>query len=146
LENVHVRAEPSGREAYTDASGYFQIYVPVQTLAEATMSPATLVVEKSGHQSEKRQYLELWSEGDWVYRIRLESGSGEKIVDERQFRRRGRYPVSVKGKGDRRDQNKGTSANTGTGKTATSNCQKRWTASCSDSNKHPGLAAGQHDD
>jgi len=97
LENVHVRAEPSGREAYTDASGYFQIYVPVQTLAETTMSPATLVFEKPGHQSEKRQYLELWSEGDWVYRIRLDAGSGEKIVDERQFRRRSRYPINPKG-------------------------------------------------
>ena len=97
LENVSVRAEPSGRQAQTDARGYFQIYVPVQTLAEGTTSPAKLIFNKSGCKPEERQYLELWSEGDWIYRIRLEHGAGRKIVDERQLRRRSHYPLHVRG-------------------------------------------------
>jgi hypothetical protein len=39
LTNVLVRTEPSGHEARTDARGYFQIYVPVQTLEAATNAP-----------------------------------------------------------------------------------------------------------
>ncbi len=97
LESVLIRTEPSGRETRTDSRGCFQIYVPVQTLAEATRSPATLVLEKTGYQVEERRYLELWSEGDWIYRIRLEPGVGRKVVDERQLRRRSHYPLHVKG-------------------------------------------------
>jgi hypothetical protein len=97
LENVFVRAEPSGRETRTDARGYFQIHVPVQTLAEAMASPAALLFDKPGYRAEERQYLELWSEGDWIYRIRLERGGGRNILDERRLRRRTHYPLHVRG-------------------------------------------------
>jgi len=97
LADVLVSAEPSGNEARTDARGYFQIYVPVQTLKEATQSPASLGFSQPGFRTEVRQYLELWSEGDWVYRIRLQPGDGKMVVDERQLRRRTHYPLHVKG-------------------------------------------------
>ena len=97
LANALVRAEPSGNETRTDDRGYFQIYVPVQTLAEATQSPAALSFSISGFRTEERRYLELWPEGDWVYRIRLLPGSGSTIVDERQLRRRAQYPLQTKG-------------------------------------------------
>lgn len=97
LANAVVRAEPSGNETHTDARGYFQIYVPVQTLAEATQAPASLVFAQTGYHSEVRQYLELWSEGDWVYRVRLKPGDGKTVVDERPLRRRTHYPLHVKG-------------------------------------------------
>lgn len=97
LENVLVRSEPSGAQTRTDARGYFEIYVPVQTLAEAKTSPARLIFSRAGHKTEERQFLELWSRGDWIYRVRLEPGAGEKIVDERQFRRRTHYPLHVRG-------------------------------------------------
>lgn len=90
-----VRTEPSGRETRTDARGYFQIYVPVQTRAEATNSPARLSFTKSGYRAEVRSHLELWSEGDWVYRIRLQRGEGENLLDERPLRRRSEYPVAI---------------------------------------------------
>ncbi len=97
LANALVRAEPSGKESPTDARGYFQIHVPVQTLAEATESPASLAFSQTGFRTEVHQYLELWSEGDWVYRIRLIPGAGKNTVDERQLRRRSHYPLHVKG-------------------------------------------------
>lgn len=99
LADAILRAEPSGREAKTDARGYFQIHVPVQTLAEATQSPASLTISQDGFRTETHQYLELWSEGDWVYRIRLQRGTGENVVDERQLRRRSHYPLHVSGAG-----------------------------------------------
>lgn len=99
LADAILRAEPSGREAKTDARGYFQIYVPVQTLAEAAQSPASLTISQDGFRTETHQYLELWSEGDWVYRIRLQRGTGKNVVDERQLRRRSHYPLHVSGAG-----------------------------------------------
>jgi hypothetical protein len=95
LTNVLVRTEPSGSETHSDTRGYFQIYVPVQTLAAATNSPARLIFTAPGFRSEERTYLELWSEGDWIYRIRLDRGEGIKTVDERTLRRRSEYPVAT---------------------------------------------------
>jgi hypothetical protein len=91
-----VKTEPSGRETRTDARGYFRIYVPVQTLEEATNSPAKISFARPGFRTEERRYLELWSEGDWIYRIRLDRGDGIKTVDERTLRRRSEYPVATK--------------------------------------------------
>jgi hypothetical protein len=96
LVDTVVRTEPSGRETRTDARGYFQIYVPVQTLAEATNTPAKLIFAKPGFRPEVRSHLELWSEGDWVYRIQLQSGEGEYVLDERTLRRRSGYPIATR--------------------------------------------------
>jgi len=93
LAGVRVQAEPSGREARSDARGFFLIYVPVQTRADAMASAARLSFSAPGHRNLEHQYLELWSRGDWVYRISLERGGGKTIVDERQTRRRSTYPV-----------------------------------------------------
>ena len=96
LADAFVRAKPSGNETRTDARGYFQIYVPVQTLSEATTTPAKLIFAEPGFRTEERCYLELWSEGDWIYRIRLDRGDGVKLVDERTLRRRSGYLVATK--------------------------------------------------
>jgi hypothetical protein len=93
LAEVQVRAEPSGQETQTDARGYFQIYVPLQTWPEATNSPARLSFSRPGFRTEERRYLELWPRGDWVYRVRLNRGVGLKIVDERLLRRSFQYPL-----------------------------------------------------
>ena len=96
LVNAVVRTEPSGNETRTDARGYFQIYVPVQSLSDAANAPAKLIFAQPGFRTEERCYLELWSEGDWIYRIRLDRGDGVKSVDERTLRRRSEYPVATK--------------------------------------------------
>lgn len=95
LTNALVRTEPSGVETRTDSRGFFQIYVPVQTLAEATNTPAKLICSAPGFRTEERCYLELWSEGDWIYRMRLERGEGIHSVDERTLRRRTEYPIAT---------------------------------------------------
>jgi hypothetical protein len=86
LADALVRTEPSGRETRTDERGFFQLYVPVQTRAEASATPANLQFSHPGYRTEARAYLELWSQGDWIYRIRLERGHEVKTVDERQLR------------------------------------------------------------
>jgi hypothetical protein len=96
LANTIVRAEPSGRETRTDSQGHFQVHVPVQTRAEARSSPARLRFTHPGYGTLEHRYLELWSNGDWVYRIRLRTGSGEQIVDERELRRRPEYPLQTR--------------------------------------------------
>jgi hypothetical protein len=88
LSGVQVTSAPSGAKAQTDARGFFQFYIPVQSDAEAAAAPANLVFEKTGYRAQERQYLELWSNGDWTYRIRLAPGSGRQTVDERETRRR----------------------------------------------------------
>lgn len=95
IAGAQVHTEPSGREAHTDARGYFQIYVPVQTLVEAQTSPARLSFSSPGYITEERRYLELWSKGDGIYRIRLNRGVGTTVVDERELRRRSHYPIAT---------------------------------------------------
>ena len=57
--------EPSGHETTTDARGYFRLYVPLQTRAEALTFAARLSVAHPGYRTVEHRYLELWSEGDW---------------------------------------------------------------------------------
>ena len=93
LQNVTVLSQPSGVKAKSNARGFFQLVVPLQTEAEEEASPARLLFEKPGFQSEERQYLELWPNGDWTYRVRLNPGDGTRVVDERETRRR---PAKIK--------------------------------------------------
>ena len=88
LAGVHVSSLPSGAETETDARGFFRFYVPVQTRSEASNSPACLVFEKAGYSRQIRLNLELWSRGDWTYRVRLAPGAEDQIIDENSERRR----------------------------------------------------------
>jgi hypothetical protein len=88
LPGVSVVSQPGNQAAATDERGYFQIYLPAQTQAEADARPASLFFQKAGYQSQERDFLELWPDTDWTYRIRLVAGSGTTTVDERELRRR----------------------------------------------------------
>lgn len=88
LPGVRVSSAPSGVETHTDGRGFFQFYVPLQGEAEAAAAPANLVFARGGYQSQERQHIELWSNGDWTYRIRLAAGRGRQVIDERDTRRR----------------------------------------------------------
>lgn len=103
ISGALVRSEPSGQQARTDARGYFQIHVPVQTLVEAQSSAAQLSFSSPGYITEDRHYLELWSRGDGVYRIRLNRGVGTTVVDERESRRRSHYPIATRDEAAERD-------------------------------------------
>ena len=87
LRGVRVKSLPSRTETTSDARGFFQLHVPVQSEAEQETAPASLIFEKSGYQEQERQFLELWSRGDWTYNIRLNRGGGRQAVDERAERR-----------------------------------------------------------
>jgi peptidoglycan hydrolase-like amidase len=87
LTGVRVHSEPSGAATSTDERGFFQFYVPLQSQAEAAV-PAKLIFAKAGYRTQERQYVELWARGDWTYRVRLATGGGVQLVDERTTRRR----------------------------------------------------------
>jgi hypothetical protein len=95
LEGVRVRAGPSGLETETDGRGFFQFYVPAQSVAERESTVASLVFEKPGYQSEQRLYVELRSRGQVTHRIRLLPGQGTQTIDERERRRLGPESESV---------------------------------------------------
>ncbi len=76
LREVRIKSEPSGVKTVTDARGFYQLYIPLQ-------SPANLVVEKPGYRTEERQQLELSPRGDWTFNFRLERGTGKQTLDER---------------------------------------------------------------
>jgi hypothetical protein len=84
LENVRILSLPSGIETTTDANGYFELHVP---WIEGNAVAAQLLFERPGYQSEVRRNLELRPGGDWIYRVRLSRGAGERVVDERETRR-----------------------------------------------------------
>lgn len=71
----------------TDARGYFQLYIPVPAGA-STISEADLTFAKPGHEIQERRHVEIWSNGDWIYRVRLAPGHGRSVVDEKDSRRR----------------------------------------------------------
>ena len=84
LEGVLVKSLPSRVSVASDRRGFFRLYVPVP----AQEQEASLHFEKPGYRTEERRPLELWSRGDWTYRVRLERGGGRVVVDENQLRRR----------------------------------------------------------
>src|SRR6185369_5720152 len=92
LANVLVSSSWSRTKIKTDARGFFQIYVPATSNKKAAPN---LIFSKADYQSEHHINLELSSNGDWIYRVRLSRGRGEKIVDENQFRRRSAPPETV---------------------------------------------------
>ncbi len=87
LSGVQVRSEPSGAQTETDQHGFFRFYVPVQSAKEWAEMPANLRFEKPGYGPLERRHIELWSRGDWTYRIRLQPGNTPQVVDERTGRR-----------------------------------------------------------
>lgn len=92
LEGVRVVSAPAGVATTSDARGYFQLHVPVQSAGAKAASPARLRFEKPGYGTHERTHLELWGNGDWVYRLRLERGGGRVTVDERETRRWTTHP------------------------------------------------------
>lgn len=75
LPGVTVRT--NGREIKTDAAGFYRIYLP---LASNTITPR-LEFHRAGFQSEIRDNIETWSNGDWIYNISLKQGMGLNRID-----------------------------------------------------------------
>jgi hypothetical protein len=77
LDGVRVSIAGDESCAFANDKGFFALRVPVAT------DTATIVFEKAGYTTEERRNIELWQNGDWMYRIRLTPGRGTTIVDER---------------------------------------------------------------
>lgn len=82
LANVRVASLPTRTETTTDARGFFQIAVPVQSRPDRETSRAKLIFSKDGYGSQERHNLELSPFGDFVLQVGLKSGNGTEIIDE----------------------------------------------------------------
>ncbi|MDW8106872.1 MAG: SpoIID/LytB domain-containing protein [Armatimonadota bacterium] len=88
LEGVRVRVLNHTGEATTDAQGMFLIQFPIRDAQGQPQPYATLVLEKAGYQTLLLEYVQLWSEGDWIYRLTMEAGTGIVRRDMRSPRHR----------------------------------------------------------
>ncbi len=83
LSHVRVASLPSGVETTTDARGFFQISIPLQSEAERAVTPATLVFSRDGYKSQERQNIELSPFGDLTLLVSMKEGAGSEIIDEK---------------------------------------------------------------
>lgn len=74
--------------AVSDSRGFFMLSVPLRDSTGVPQRFASLHFQKSGYQDLKREYIELWSGGDTLYRIWMKPGKGTETIDERTTRRR----------------------------------------------------------
>jgi hypothetical protein len=88
LAGARVRVAGTALAAVTNARGYFELRVPIPAAAKG-MPTADVVFEADGYVSELHAHVELQANSDWIYRVRLERGSGARTVDERRNRGRG---------------------------------------------------------
>ncbi|MCS7272805.1 MAG: hypothetical protein NZ550_01480 [Fimbriimonadales bacterium] len=92
LEGVRVRVLDHIGETTTDARGMFLIQFPIRDAKGQPQPYATLVLEKAGYQTLLLEYVQLWSEGDWIYRLTMEAGTGIVRRDMRSPRHRKQTP------------------------------------------------------
>jgi len=83
LKDVVVRSTADKHQVRADERGFYRIYLP---LASNSITP-NLEFQKSGYQTEVRQNIETWPNGDWIQNIRLKIGSGSNIIDESKSHR-----------------------------------------------------------
>lgn len=89
VTDVDVAFSPGSARGSTDERGYFSLYAPVTEYeASTTVGASSLRFERAGYRTVRRENLELWPGGDWTYRIRLQRGEGEDVIDESASRRR----------------------------------------------------------
>ncbi len=81
LANVQISALDKRFSTQTDGSGYFEAYIPVNEENELI----DLVFAKSGFESHIREYVMIWSNGSWIYQVKLNGGAGERYVADRQI-------------------------------------------------------------
>jgi hypothetical protein len=88
LAGARVRCGPGILEAFTDADGFFRLFLQVSPGPDAQNDDATLEISCPGFRTERRLNVETWARGDCTYRLELPPGEGVRIVDERTLRHR----------------------------------------------------------
>ncbi len=83
LQDVQINSTSAVSAVSSDESGYFAIYVA------ADSDEGDLSFSRNGYVRQHRSGVEIWSNGDWQYQIRLRKGAGrEDISDSKEIRRR----------------------------------------------------------
>jgi hypothetical protein len=72
----------------SDSRGFFMLSIPLNDSADVPQRFLSLHFRKPGYQDLNRDYVELWSRGDTLYRIWMRPGKGTETIDERTTRRR----------------------------------------------------------
>ncbi len=93
LEGVRVRALNHAGEAYTDGRGLFYLQFPIYDLQGKAQPYATLALEKAGYRTLLLEQVQLWSEGDWIYRLTMQAGASVDARDMRSPRHRESEPT-----------------------------------------------------
>ncbi len=88
MEGVQVSVVGHRGNTLTDARGGFLLQFPIWDEAGKPQRYATLLLQKEGYRTLRLEQVELWSEGDWIYRVRLTPGSGVDALDMRSPRHR----------------------------------------------------------
>ncbi|MFN7019167.1 MAG: SpoIID/LytB domain-containing protein [Fimbriimonadales bacterium] len=92
LEGVRVRVPNHAGETLTDSRGLFYLQFPIHDLQGKAQPYATIMLEKVGYRTQILEYVALWSEGDWIYRLTMERGDGVELRDMRSPRHRADAP------------------------------------------------------
>jgi hypothetical protein len=88
LEGVRVRVVNHAGETFTDARGLFFLQFPIHDLQGKAQPFAAIMLEKAGYRTLLLEHVQLWSEGDWIYRLTMQAGSGIERQDMRSPRHR----------------------------------------------------------
>ncbi|MCX7688896.1 MAG: Ig-like domain repeat protein [Fimbriimonadales bacterium] len=87
LAGVQVSVMGAKETTQTDSRGFFLIQFPVQKLPYAT-----LILQKAGYRTRVLEQVQVWSGGDWIYRLTMEPGTGTEQTDMRSPRHRDTSP------------------------------------------------------
>ncbi|GBC92955.1 hypothetical protein HRbin15_01438 [bacterium HR15] len=92
IEGVQVSVSGHRGSALTDSRGAFLLQFPIQDEQGRPQRYATLLLQKAGYRTLRLEQVEIWSEGDWIYRLRMTPGSGTDALDMRSPRHRETAP------------------------------------------------------
>ncbi len=74
--------------AVTDARGCFLLQFPICDRSGVPQRYATLLVQRAGYRTVQLANVEIWSEGDWIYRLSMTPGEGMETREMRSPRHR----------------------------------------------------------
>ena len=92
LSGVRVRVLNHEGATETDADGMFLLQFPIRDVKGTAQPYATLLLERAGYRTLRLEYVALWSEGDWIYRLTMTPGEGVESRDMRSPRHRDDAP------------------------------------------------------
>jgi hypothetical protein len=87
LNNVAICTEDRAAKAITDKRGFFKLIIPLAENARQVELRGTIYFVRENFNTEVRDNFDMWSNGDYIFQIRMGKGSGinkSKIVQNRE--------------------------------------------------------------